>query len=581
MPTPAVDRGLAAGASWVTAGLAARLIDGAVVRSAKWFGVSPLVARGVAAAIGAVAVAVSRRRSQESLAVAAAGTAGQVVMASTVTGAMVTSAGGVAGGLARRVPGGRAVAAGLALASVSAGFGLGIRNRLSRFEADGTPPPALGSVARSLAVAAGMTGAASALISGERAAVRVVGGRAPSSRARAARITATHGVLAIAVGAGAAAAVRAALARVESGNEVIEPGFGEGPVSPAVSSGPGSVVSFAGLGLQGRRFVLEATPVDRIADVMGGPPRAEPIRIYVGYRSASTVAERVQLAIEDIRRTRALERSIVVVASPSGTGYVNLIATEASEYMARGDSAWVSVQYGMRPSLMSADRLTPGGHHHRALLDAIHAECMRTGARPRIMVYGESLGAHTSQNAFMHHGTSFFDELGLHGALYVGTPYRSKWKEQLLRQDRTDVDRSVVGRFDSIADVRNLDEATRSRLRIYLLDHHNDPVTHFGIDLAVQRPGWLGPPAERPPTISSTQRWTPIVTFWQTLIDTKNAATVVPGRFEATGHDYRADLAEFTREAFRFEDVSADQMTAIEERLRRSEMERADRIAGS
>jgi hypothetical protein len=69
------------------------------------------------------------------------------------------------------------------------------------------------------------------------------------------------------------------------------------------------------------------------------------------------------------------------------------------------------------------------------------------------------------------------------------------------------------------------------------------------------------------------------VTFWQTLIDTKNAATVVPGEFKSTGHDYRADLAEFIRAAYRFGDVSDDQMKQIEARLRNSEIVRAQRIA--
>ena len=71
----------------------------------------------------------------------------------------------------------------------------------------------------------------------------------------------------------------------------------------------------------------------------------------------------------------------------------------------------------------------------------------------------------------------------------------------------------------------------------------------------------------------------PGVTFWQTLIDTKNAATVVPGEFKSTGHDYRADLAEFIRAAYGFDDVSGDQMERIEARLRNSEIVRADKIS--
>jgi hypothetical protein len=75
------------------------------------------------------------------------------------------------------------------------------------------------------------------------------------------------------------------------------------------------------------------------------------------------------------------------------------------------------------------------------------------------------------------------------------------------------------------------------------------------------------------------QRWLPGIAFWQGLIDTKNAATVVPGEFKSTGHDYRADLAAFIRVACGFSDVTDDQMVSIEQKLRDSEIERASNIA--
>jgi methylmalonyl-CoA mutase cobalamin-binding subunit len=69
------------------------------------------------------------------------------------------------------------------------------------------------------------------------------------------------------------------------------------------------------------------------------------------------------------------------------------------------------------------------------------------------------------------------------------------------------------------------------------------------------------------------------VAFFQGLIDTKNAATVIPGEFFSTGHDYRADLASFVRAAFGFEAITPAQMDAIEERLRASELARSEGIA--
>lgn len=145
--------------------------------------------------------------------------------------------------------------------------------------------------------------------------------------------------------------------------------------------------------------------------------------------------------------------------------------------------------------------------------------------------------------------------------------------------DGPDVDPSVFGTFRSIDDYRGLTEDDRASIRFFFLNHDEDPVTRFGLDLAYRRPDWLGDPAGRLPTISKTQQWVPAVTFFQTAIDTKNAATVVPGEFKALGHDYRADLAAFVSAAYGLTNVTDEQMGRIEERLRRSEVERAAKIA--
>jgi len=74
---------------------------------------------------------------------------------------------------------------------------------------------------------------------------------------------------------------------------------------------------------------------------------------------------------------------------------------------------------------------------------------------------------------------------------------------------------------------------------------------HFGLDLLVRAPDWLGPAATRAATVPGAEQWLCPTTFVQTLVDMKNAANVIPGQFEARGHDYRADLARFIREVYR------------------------------
>ncbi len=102
-----------------------------------------------------------------------------------------------------------------------------------------------------------------------------------------------------------------------------------------------------------------------------------------------------------------------------------------------------------------------------------------------------------------------------------------------------------------------------------MVTHDNDGVACFGLDLLARAPDWLGPPATRPATVPKTERWQSPTTFVQTLIDMKNSAHVIPGKFGATGHDYRADLGRFIREVYALP-ASDEQLASIERALRRT-----------
>ena len=102
-------------------------------------------------------------------------------------------------------------------------------------------------------------------------------------------------------------------------------------------------------------------------------------------------------------------------------------------------------------------------------------------------------------------------------------------------------------------------EEGKERKRYVLLSHDNDGVTKFGASLLNRRPTWLGPdrprveelPGRSPRGIPSSMRWRPITTFFQPLVDMKNAQ--LPGSYRAWAHDYRADLPEFIRDVFDLE----------------------------
>jgi uncharacterized membrane protein len=351
-----------------------------------------------------------------------------------------------------------------------------------------------------------------------------------------------------------------------------------------VSGGPGSLVPWAGLGREGRRHALASvrpkplvtrpsgTPDLSIETVMGEPARAAPVQVYVGLDSAASARERVDLAMAELERTGALDRSLLVLVSPTGSGYVNYVAVAALQYLALGDVATVTLQYSRRPSPLSLGMVRAAREQNRLLwLRVLERIRERGGPRPRVVLFGESLGAHTSQDVFLHWGTLGLDALGIDRALWIGTPYGSKWMQQVTGADRLDVDRDVVAVVNDHAQLESLVAQRGTGPRFVLLSHDNDGVTKFGTDLLWFPPDWLGPGRPRPQPVDGSprgippgMRWRPITTFFQSLIDMKNAQ--VPGSYRSWAHDYRADLPRFLSEVY---DVPASpaQLTRIEEVL--------------
>lgn len=549
MPRSRRDQGIIVAASIASGYVAGNAVERGIGAASRLTG---LDRAAPASALAGAALLASRAELPEPVATAA-----------TVTGA----AAGISAGLAaarRRGGGATAAVLGAALAA-------GLSRQLRSFPDDGKPAPPPQEVGSGLATGAAIAGGAWMALALERAAAN--GLAALGSRLGGPRLLwrgAAHAALAGAVAAAARVAASRALGKLDAAGDRIEPGYADPPSSPLVSGGPGSAVSFSDLGVQGRRFVLEATPADRINHVMGIDDATDPIRIYVGVDHRTTAAERVELAVAELHRTGAFERSLLIVGSPSGTGYLNYIPIEAAEYFTGGDVATVTIQYGKRPSLLSMDKIDPARRQYRALVDRIADELAARPdeTRPRVALYGESLGAQTGEDAFPLPGYEALQERSIDHALWVGTPYATRFQRAVLAANPS------RRHFAHASGIGELDRNTTYTF----LDHYEDPVTRYHPAIAYRRPSWLGQPGERPPNVSRTQRWVPAVTFWQTAFDTKNAARVIPGEFRAFGHDYRADLAEFVRAAYRIDGVTDEQMASVEAALRRSEIERASRI---
>lgn len=363
----------------------------------------------------------------------------------------------------------------------------------------------------------------------------------------------------------------------EQAGSAIEPAYQAVPDSPNVSGGPISILDWQSFGREGRRFVNMALTSEQIEKVTGKPAQ-DPIRAFVGLDSAVSPNARAYLAREELENLGAFERSTIAVFAPTGTGYVNYVAAETLEYLTGGDVASVAVQYSVRPSFLSLDRVETAWESYLALLNGLSGRLrgMAPADRPRVLLFGESLGSLASQDVFAKGGVIGFDMLGIDRALFVGTPQASEWRNKWLADPAgVDPDGMVV-EVSGLAEWVALPAEQRARARIVLLTHHNDPICKFGPSLAIQQPYWLGKPETRPPGVPHEVPFVPGLTFLQVGVDLLNADNVKPGTFEAMGHDYRADIAQMVRVAF---DIDADPptMMAVEKALRRREFEWAER----
>ena len=615
LPRPGVDQAVATGlvaaanhglvmtSQSACAALARRFVPdaGTPSGSARAYAAQAVVGVSVAAA-GAAAERMLAPRPGEPVRRAALRTASRRGFRVGLAGAALSAVAAVDAAVGGRRPGLRVLAAGGGLLAGAALAGWQIYrfhagqetdparlgplvDPLADEQADGQSAPErvpLPPVAKSLllgaAVSAGLHGIAlaeSAFSRGIAAGMR----RAVPGAGAVAGMVGHTAALGVTVG-GLGAAVGYLNRRAETGGSAIDAAYTTPPDTDTVSGGPASAVAWPSLSREGVRFVNLALTPQEIAKVTGVPVAQVkvPVRAFAGLASGPTVDVRVDLVMEDLARLGAFDRSVLYVASPTGSGYVNYVAIETLEYLTRGDCATVALQYSLRPSFLSLDRVGMGREQNRALLHALEWRLrgMPEGRRPRLVCFGESLGAHTMQDAFLHEGAAGLHRVGMDRALFLGTPAGSKWARQWrFNLKKTDPD-DEVAEVASYAEWLALPADERARRRYVLLSHHEDPITRFEPALIVQEPGWLGPVSGRPPGISHLASWYPLTTFVLTLVDVKNAMSVTPGRFAARGHDYRADLARMVSEAYHLP-VTGDELLAIEHALRRREAQWAQR----
>ena len=182
-----------------------------------------------------------------------------------------------------------------------------------------------------------------------------------------------------------------------------------------------SLIPWDKIGFQGRGFVGRGPTKDEISKYHS-EPAADPIRVYAGLASADTAQGRADLALAELKRTKAFDREVLVIATATGTGWLDPVVVDSLEYVNKGDSAIVSQQYSYLPSwisfLVDQDRAREAG---RVLYDTILEEwsSLPEDERPKLLVYGLSLGSFGGQDAFS--GVNDIRR-SVDGALFTGTP---------------------------------------------------------------------------------------------------------------------------------------------------------------
>jgi uncharacterized membrane protein len=324
-------------------------------------------------------------------------------------------------------------------------------------------------------------------------------------------------------------------------DKLIEPAT-EQPTDPLKTGSNASLLGWRELGRAGREFVSSGPTREEISTFLGRNS-LEPIRVYVGLRSAATPEARAKLALEEMKRVGGFERSVLIVITPTGTGWVDPAALDSVEYLHGGAVASVALQYSYLGSwlylLAGADY---GADAARALFEEIYGywTTLPKGKRPRLYLHGLSLGAANSEQS-----TDLIEVLGdpFAGALWSGPPYSSRlWR--FLTDRRNPGSPAWLPRFRDGSFVRFMNQhgeatspdfapnAAWGPMRVVYLQYASDPVTFFDYRSLYREPDWMLPP--RGPDVSPQLRWYPVVTLLQLMMDMFMATTAPIGH----GHVY-------------------------------------------
>lgn len=310
------------------------------------------------------------------------------------------------------------------------------------------------------------------------------------------------------------------------------------PTASDRTGSPASLVKWKELGRMGRRFIASGPTAAEISAVTGRPAQ-DPVRVYVGLGSRDTAQARARLALDELKRQHGFERKLLIVITPTGTGWIDPAAMETVEYLHHGDVASVAMQYSYLNSPLSL-LFQPeyGAEAARALFSEIYGywTTLPKDKRPKLYLHGLSLGAMNSEKS-----AELFETIGdpIAGALWSGAPFESRiWRS--ITESRNPGTPAWLPEFRDSRFVRFMNQdgstvppdAPWGPMRVVYLQYASDAITFFAYRDAYQAPAWMAAP--RGPDVSPELRWYPIVTMLQLALDMA-VATHTPMGF---GHVY-------------------------------------------
>jgi uncharacterized membrane protein len=318
-----------------------------------------------------------------------------------------------------------------------------------------------------------------------------------------------------------------------------EPGV-EQPSEAIATGSPASLLDWDTLGRTGENFVTTGPRKDDL-DQFFEKPVLQPLRVYVGYRSADSFEARAQLALQELIRVGGFNRSKLIIATPTGTGWLDPSAVDTLEYIHRGDTAIVTMQYSYLPSWLTL-WLDPqkAKASAAALYRAIHTHwrTLPVDSRPELYLYGLSLGSHGAETSIAL--PSLISD-PIQGGVFAGPPFLNSISPRLARVRNPGspywlpvIQDSSLVRFTAQENALNIPGAQWGPMRFVYIQYASDPMVFFSTDLYWREPEWMK--GERGHDVSPALTWYPVVTFLQIMFDLPMADRIPKGN----AHNYAA-----------------------------------------